>query len=309
MNLPPFRPPSCRSVAAAGTPHPLPAGEVLPAHARRNPRAAFTLIEIMVAMLLLSVIVIGLVAMFGQTQSAFRIGMAQSDITEAGRSVMNLVARELMEAAPSRMNASNFIIYNDPALPPLRQEITGSTPVNPRVRTNVLQTIFFLTRQNKQWSLVGYGFGLAPDGFGTLYRFETNLPAALLPYATQIFPGHAITNFSRVADGIVHFRLRALDTNGVVVWAPPSTNLHQQVFSGYSPNGSGEQDFWFASNAVPYALGIEIGVLPPRMVERLRALPTPGARTNYLGQAFVSGGVELYQQRITLPQADVTAYQ
>ncbi len=271
--------------------------------------SAFTLIELMVAMLLLSVIIIGLVAMFGQTQHAFRVGMAQTDITEAGRSVMNMVARELAEAVPSRLSASNFIIYNPP-IEPLRQELPGSTNATPLKRQYALQEILFLTKQNKQWNAVGYRIGGSDAGYGTLYRFETNFPPYLLGTAPTRFANLALTNFSRVADGIIHFRVRPLDTNGVVILPhhlPVITN--QQVFAYnafYNSVPTGEVNYFFASNALPYAIGLEIGVLPPRLVERLRALPNADTRRTYLTKSAQSGAVEMYQQRITLPNGDPT---
>jgi type II secretory pathway pseudopilin PulG len=266
--------------------------------------SAFTLIELMVAMLLLSVIIIGLVAMFGQTQHAFRVGMAQTDITEAGRSVMNMVARELAEAVPSRLSASNFIIYNPP-IAPLWQELPGSTNATPLKRKYALQELLFLTKQNKQWNAVGYRIGGSDAGFGTLYRFETNFPPYLLGTAPTRFANLALTNFSRVADGIIHFRVRPLDTNGFVIPAPLPIITNQQVFA-YVAAVTGEVDYYFASNALPYAIGLEIGVLPPRLVDRLRALPDAATRRTYLTKSAQSGAVEMYQQRITLPNGDPT---
>ena len=62
---------------------------------------AFTLLEILVSVALLSFIVLGLFAMFNQTQRAFRMSMTQSDILEAGRAVMEMMPRELEQATMS----------------------------------------------------------------------------------------------------------------------------------------------------------------------------------------------------------------
>ena len=48
-------------------------------------RRAFSLIEVMVAVSLLSFIIVGLLAMFFQVQRAFRAGTAQADIMEGRR--------------------------------------------------------------------------------------------------------------------------------------------------------------------------------------------------------------------------------
>jgi type II secretory pathway pseudopilin PulG len=273
---------------------------------RPGPRSAYTLLEILVAMLLLSIIVIGLIAMFGQTQGAFRVGMAQTDITEAGRSAMGLLARELAEAVPSRMTATNFIIYNPPVTP-LRQELSGSATTPPVSRSYALQELLFLTRQNKQWNVVSYRVGTPDAGYGSLYRFETNLHHSLLPLAPGLVANAQLTNFSRVADGIIHFRVSVMDTNGLLILPPLPAITNQQVFAQLAPTAPGEVDYYFASNAVPYSLAIEVGMLPPRLLQRLNALPDAATRRAYLSKEAQSGAVEMYQRRITLPNADPTA--
>jgi type II secretory pathway pseudopilin PulG len=68
-----------------------------------SPRLAFSLIEIMVTVGLLSFIVIGLLSMFTQTQRAFRNSMAQVDVMETGRITVDMLARELEQAVPARV--------------------------------------------------------------------------------------------------------------------------------------------------------------------------------------------------------------
>ena len=57
-------------------------------------RQAFTLIEVLVVVALLSVIILGLVAMFSQTQRAYTLGMTQVDVLEGGRAVTEMITRE-----------------------------------------------------------------------------------------------------------------------------------------------------------------------------------------------------------------------
>src|SRR2546427_12839187 len=57
--------------------------------------SAFSLIEIMVTVALLSFIVLGLLAMFTQTQRAFTSGMTQTDVMQSGRAVVETIARDL----------------------------------------------------------------------------------------------------------------------------------------------------------------------------------------------------------------------
>jgi prepilin-type N-terminal cleavage/methylation domain-containing protein len=141
---------------------------------------AFTLIEIMVVVVLMSVIVLGLMAMFNQTQRAFRAGMTQVDILEAGRMFMDQSGREMQQMAPSyQTNGVNFY-----AQIPLYGPLVQTMPASTIPRTNILEDLFFISRYNQTWNGIGYfirtnpsvggGMGLV----GTLYRFETNIPKA-----------------------------------------------------------------------------------------------------------------------------------
>ena len=68
--------------------------------ARRLAERALTLLEMMVAMSLLLVIVVGLYAMFDQTQRAFRGSLTQSDVLEAQRASMYIMSLELEQCRP-----------------------------------------------------------------------------------------------------------------------------------------------------------------------------------------------------------------
>ena len=60
---------------------------------------AFSLIEILVTVAILSVIILGLVAMFNQTRRAFTSSMTQVDVLESGRSAADLLSRELEQVS------------------------------------------------------------------------------------------------------------------------------------------------------------------------------------------------------------------
>src|SRR5262249_48335057 len=146
---------------------------------------AFSLIEIMVTVGLLSFIVLGLLAMFNQTQRAFRASMAYTDVLESGRLVMDMIAREMEQATPARMPygtnrfgaTTNFFVELSPGFNrPLFQGLPGTTLAgnSQEQRTNILQRFFFLIRQNQDW--IGTGYQVIPDypnsPVGTLYRFS-----------------------------------------------------------------------------------------------------------------------------------------
>jgi hypothetical protein len=138
-----------------------------PAPLWRNdvPSRAFSLIEIMVTVGLLTVIILGLLLMFNQTQRAFRAGMTQTDVLEAGRATMDMLARELEQMTPSqypdrvfssgiRYRVTNFFAEPSPLFDwrtPLIQELSG----NRLSRTNLIPTI--LLPHKTQPGFAGHG--------------------------------------------------------------------------------------------------------------------------------------------------------
>ena len=207
----------------------------------------------MVTVGLLSFIVLGLLAMFNQTQRAFKSGMTQTDVLESGRATMDMLARELEQMTPSegpdfvfgnvRRQATNFFAEPtpgfagfQPGINPLMQELPGSGSR----RTNLVQRFFFLTKLNQD--LIGIGYQVIPDDangcVGTLYRYSgTNarsgnvtvsanfVSAAQLAYQNSL-RALPITNMNKIADGIVHLRARAYARNGF-----PILNTNSVVFS------------------------------------------------------------------------------
>lgn len=281
---------------------------------RRIPRrpVAFSLVEILIVTALLSVIILGLMAMFGQTQRAFRLGMTQSDVLEAGRAATELLGRELAQMRPSRISGTtNFFLWIPNNFTPLVQPLPGGSVG----RTNVHMDLFFLTRADQRWSVIAYtvrdpdDVTLRPQGgVGTLYSYRVeNRWGHDLPFQLSEFYAPGQTNLSRIADGIVHFRVRAFDTNGVWI-TDELPGHHQNSDVRVSTLVPGEIGYCaLISNAVPAAVEIELGFLEPRVWGRARAIPNDDARRRYLeGQA---GRVHLFRQRITVPAVDVLAYQ
>ena len=159
-------------------------------HMRKN---AFSLVELLVAVALMTVIIGGLYSMFNETQRALRTNLSQVDVLESGRSAIELIVQDIQQAEapgplqqempgeiffpPTRIpNSSPLAITNkDPhffsgiqinsvnpqvALPLIQNladhgvENSGETIVNQRV--NILQEVFFLTRSNLNWIAKGY---------------------------------------------------------------------------------------------------------------------------------------------------------
>jgi hypothetical protein len=253
-----------------------------------------------------------------------------------------MLARELEQMTPSQapyLNNGNYLSTNffaeiDPNFnKPLIQALPGATAR----RINVIQRFFFLTEANQVWTGTGYqvlrddpSTGTAGK-VGTLFRASaTNTSragAALLSgYFRNAFgPNSALTNLNRIADGVVHLRLRPFATNGFpVTLAPQLSGPQFQLLPGPNPPLAGvrntfaywnintylndQLDSYFLSNAVPAYLELELGILEPRILERYRSMAgNTQAQDEYLSNHVAQ--VHLFRQRIPIRNVDFAAYQ
>ena len=282
--------------------------------------AAFSLIELMIVMVLLSVIVLGLLAVFNQTQRAFKTGMAQGDVMEGGRATMDLIIRDLeqMSYAP-RVNGSNMINFQS-FTPQGYRELTQELPGTTAVRTNILQEFFFLRREQQEWIGTAYfvqDFDL--DGVGTLYRFTTNVPARELspfrdPYA--IYRSLTAQEFReqsrRLADGVVHFKVTPFGLDGWALepgstWGIDTNNFNVRVYYDSTPSGVRTE---FVNGAIPTGMEIELAMVEEEVLQRVLGLPsTPPAQTirsNYLHQE--AGKTHVFKQQVAIRNADERWY-
>jgi hypothetical protein len=303
----------------------------------------------MIAVGLLTFIIVGLLAMFNQTQRAFRTGMTQSDVLEAGRSSMDMIAREVGQAGPSQVpkmliggvwyRATNFFTQPSPwfegvaSYRPLLQALPAMPDTI--LRTNTVQRFFFLTRMNQDW--IGTGYDIIPENLddpmvGTLYRFSaTNafrsgiinlsgrFEAACRTAAFEAAAGRPVTNLSRIADGVVHLRVRTFANNGFlfVTNGFRGTNAYAIAPRGPYTNAANTiacADFlhpdqsatYFTENAAPALVDVEMGILEPQILQRYRSIPVSAAQRQYLSNHVAQ--VHLFRQRIAIANVDTTAY-
>ena len=261
-------------------------------------RAAFSLIEMMITMALLGFIVVGLTAMFVQTQRAFRGGMAQTDVLESGRAATELVSRELELAAPAYQG--NFVNFYSTNPVSSVQKLPGGGSIS---RTNFLGSFDFLTHNNLSWARIGYLVSPTSDSVGTLYRYEGD---------------SAATNWHRVADGIVHLRVQTYSyttnyytfTGALIVPSNATqiynTNKNQNTIYAWA-DSSGQFSSAFTSNAVPAYVELELGVLENAALKKLQALPS-AARAAYLAREQTAGRVHIFRRHIAVRNVDPEAY-
>lgn len=279
---------------------------------------AMSIMEMMVAMGILTVIVVGLLAMFQQTQRALRASMTQTDVMETGRAVMDVMTREIQQASAINLPYENpvvfygFIISNsinffgitntsNGLYPPLSQRRAGGAPN----RDYDFEDLFFVIRQNKLWQGVGYFVNVTNNsGVGTLYRYvwTTNHSGAKFLYNDFLNEKARIQSdpslfgtfkTHRVADGIVHLEAHFYDDTGVIYQNIISTNIIK--FNNFA---------LFTGNALPFTVEIEIGVLEPPVLDRIKGMPGASVRA-FLEDERRAGQVHLFRQRIPVRSATI----
>ncbi|HEY3856851.1 MAG TPA: hypothetical protein VGO67_20900 [Verrucomicrobiae bacterium] len=277
-----------------------------------------TILEMLVSTAMLSFIVLGLTAMFIQTQKAFKTGIKAATVTDAGRTVMDMIAADMRHMSDG----------NNPGITNLYWSWSGNSvqsnaQFNPPLafRTNQVDAIYILEHTNTMWMGVGYAVqNLVPNSgatVGTLYRFETNFSAPYLltnnlfvPFETSV----ATQNFTnmaywhRVADGVVSLKLFAYDQNGREPgveayygdWEPQGSFSYPLSTNGFRlPNNvDGE------INTLPNAVDVELAILEPDALIRARALasiPSPSpAFLRYMGTNAPTT-MEIFRRRVSIP--------
>ena len=292
---------------------------------------AFSLVEVLIVISLLSLIVLALMQVFSTTQRAFRASVTQTDVLEGGRDAVDMIAQDLKQITPSDGIATNgpvnfFALDNSAYVTSLGYTpLVQSLPGSGASWTNYLNYIFLLGRQNTKWIGIGYvvdSTNITP--LYPLYRFyaETNLAAPPL----VLFNNFIIavnngqwTNMSHVLDGVVHLVVRADNPNGYAMTntyqlnaGRSVTNKNVQFYPPVWPGGA--VGFYFYSNTVPAVVELQVGILEDRPLARAESFPPlptypyqSTAQVNYLQQQ--SGHVHVFRQQVTIPNLDPTAYQ
>lgn len=270
---------------------------------------AFTVLEIMVAVALLAVIIVGLLAMFYQVQRAFRAGTAQVDVMEGGRSAISMITREMHEvAAAGLLDVTNLVIV------PSRQSLQTSQLLSSGdVRDNFLQDLCFLQRRNDEWTGIAYRFTNAWTGVGTLVRYSWSWTNDSNPFFDNVIksnmsslvfnlPGASGYGISQVLDGVVHFQVEAYDTKGILYRAYSDLN------DGLWRFDRGNDVYAFLSTNLPVFLDLELRVLEPAALARFRAREQTDLNraTNYLAAQI--GRTHVFRQRIPVRSAATTTF-
>jgi Tfp pilus assembly protein PilV len=279
---------------------------------RGSTQAAFSVLEIMVAVALLAVIIIGLLAMFYQVQRAFRAGTAQVDVMEGGRAAISLLMREMQEAAAADLlEVTNLVI-----VPSYPRTPTPQTLSSGEVHDNILHDLCFLQRRNDEWTGVAYRLTNAISGVGTLVRYSWSSANDSNPFVNDtiksnlslaVFNRPGPTNYgSQVLDGVVHFQVEAYDADGVL-YRDYRDTVPGQVEESYVRRDKGKDVFAFMSTNLPAYLDLELRVLEPATLARFRVreqtdlLAGGSTRLEYLNRQI--GRTHVFRQRIPVRAA------
>lgn len=301
-------------------------------------QSGLTLVEMLVATSLLVVIMLGLTAMFNQTQRAFQSGLKQVDVFEGGRAIMDMITRDIEQLAASK-SPDNWSVFTGPTAAFMTQTAISEQ------RTNFFYSAFLLN-YTTEWTALGYRV-LDPDNvdvfnnlmIGSLYRYSTNFPDF---YATRnvYFDDFTsrpslLTNglLTRVADGIVHFRLKFYDAagnefpsytrggeyrvsrgaDGKPISAYDENNKLIAFYEDdgtYVPTGvpatvlisgealPGHRFIGFSGDPLPAMIEVELGILEPQTLRQARSISDLDARRRYLEKQ--AGKVHIFRQQIPI---------
>ena len=294
-----------------------------------NPRAprtrsAFSLVELLIVMTLLTLIVLALMDVFSSTQRAFRASVTQVDVLEGSRAAMELITADLRKMSPSGGNTNaflppvrdvNFYIGANPSYTPLSQNLPGSKGN----RLNLLQYFFILSRENTTWTGTGYVVDTTSvSPLYPLYRYHATISATQPPrtlftnFLAQINNG-TWTNMSHLVDGVVHLVVRPYDPNGIWLTNGYAANMTLPRDAVYYGTYQGEVNADFSGAAIPASVEVQMGVIEDRALARaeslpnnLPALPPNDRRTLYL--ANQSGAVHVFRQHVNIPNVDRSVY-
>jgi hypothetical protein len=303
-------------------------------------RQGLTILEMLVSTAMLAFIVVGLTVVFVQTQRAFKTGIKETTITDAARTIVEMITADLGQMSDGQntnvnnfhwglttYNAANRIVNYDSGL---------------AIRTNQLEELYILERTNTTWVGVGYAVSnlLSPSGaplaVGTLYRFETNwnspypaLTNLIRPIEGTLDPFYSVflqtsdstmpnlyfnSNYWHpVADGVIDLELRAFDQNGNDAGSHFFTNYNYFSYpSYYYTNDIYSWEYpimpqGIPTNALPKALPnaaeLEFAILEPEALAQARSLAVnPAALQSYLGSNAATR-MEVFRQRVSVAAA------
>ena len=246
-------------------------------------RRGLSLLEMMVSVTMLSIIMLGLLAMFQHTQKALHLANTQADIFENARGAIQMLSRDLSEMTASDVDGITNLLGKRIASPAGSLTLPGiNVPLD-------MNEAFWLTRVNDAWQGVGYYVVDDPAvrtnyGVGTLYRFSANVRRDSIGDLAAEFTDPQPTNVHRVSDGIVHFSM-------AVTYVSGTNGQGQPIFSR-------ADNFTFVSNDLPAFVDLELGVLEPSTLKQFQSIASlnTASAQNFLREH--AGQIPFFRERV-----------
>lgn len=264
--------------------------EITPDKSRRR---AFTVLELLLAATLLTLIVYVLYSMFDQTQKALHANVAQTGVNEGGRAAMELLVREIESLTSSKIvNGINLLVTTNSTTPIVQDTLDPGI-----YRTNFMQDVYVLSRFNRD--MIGTGFRVLVNtntpGVGVLSRFSvsTNVSEVtsnnlLRPF---LFATSTSTNFQKIVEGVVHLQLTTYDSLG-----RPQTNQSAGI-QVYTNVVGRPPSYLYLGDFLPSYIDVELGVLEPAAYSQIQGMPKNAAQDYLRRQA---GKVFMFRKRIAI---------
>jgi Flp pilus assembly protein TadG len=249
--------------------------------------------------------------MFVQTQKAFKTGIKQSDVTDAGRTITDMIARDLSQMADAKNSGITNLFWEWFPNNALIQKVqSGFTTL---LITNQLEELYFLVHTNTTWMGIGYVVVNQAPGVGSLYRYvsATNSRPSIftnnlfLPFILALENHNNFTNssaslignFTLIADGVVHLRIRTFDQNGNEPWIESAAENGQILpLLTYPLTGT---IFQPVTNTLPNSVELEVGVLEPDTYLQAKSLlGNPTVQSNFMVNAAAQ--THIFRQQILI---------
>ena len=152
----------------------------------RSASSAFSLLELMIAVGLLTVIIIALYAMFDQVQKAFRQSLNQADLSEGGRSALDLMVRNIERAASPQVEDALHLVVHPANATGYELVFSGDALQANRTQPLRFDELFFTyPATGGRWHVAGLFIGTLDagpvsttpiPGLGSLYLYDEALP-------------------------------------------------------------------------------------------------------------------------------------
>lgn len=203
--------------------------------------AAFTVIELLLGVAIMTLIVFGLYAVFDQTQKALRASVQQVDIFEGARAGLDLLREDLEQAGiggvPHRANFYSGIMSNLPPVP------LGNLAGDHRLLWLSAGELYVLQRAANGWRGVGYWLEFDTNTVnsvrvGTLMRYVANPTNVFTPRRFALRPPDEWRNWPDALpadryyelqpdrDGVNTLNLQQAGSRYPLVWRDRTNLLH-----------------------------------------------------------------------------------